>query len=801
MMELYEYRECLSLLNTMILISITILSMLLYFLNKNISFILIALIYCAEIGISIYNLNYLSMQIIDRNIMYMIALVFIVKIIIVALMYKKIKFKFYLNIIITIGYIILILTLNNSYEITLIISMILNMSIVHLAIIDKIKNIRHNINKNKHKLKINKRYISKSIKEIQSESNLKHNLSEKLMTLNYKIESTIEVLNLPIFILDNECNYIYGNNEFKKFLKNEKLKFKDNNILDCFKRRFKNFDEMLSNINYIDNEINNIINITTYDNKVFEFTCNTDIINERIVKICLIKDITEYINIKNKLKQGEERYRNLMDVLNDGVIIHNIDTISYLNDKALELFNINKKVNKVLLIDDIKNNINKKYKREFIKSIDSVRNGKKEKASCKIETEYGKNIEFITTSIILNNTEMMLSIAVDITNLEQGKNQLEESEKTYKLLLQALPEGIVIIDKKTKVHTYRNKSMMKILKYIGTDRFNEIVKDYVNYEKYGEFRKYSISNNNKMNISISITDSIDDKNLICVVSLLDSEYRAEQMIEKLNEVKDKYKFKTEFLYTIANNLKNPINTIFDVNKILQNNKSRDEFKYIDNYFRVVKQNSYRLKRLLNNIEEISKIENGILDMNYSRCDIVKFIKDIVDLSKVYAKDNDLEILFITNIKKKVVLIDKEKIEKIILNLLSNSIKFTNNSGKIMVSINSNKEEVIISVEDTGVGIPFEKMNSIFENFEQVDTTLSRGAEGTGVGLALVKKLAKAHNAKINVYSQLGCGSKFEIVLENNKIIGLEEDKENVFKSTDIESVDIEFSDIYFDLGS
>ena len=502
-----------------------------------------------------------------------------------------------------------------------------------------------------------------------------------------------------------------------------------------------------------------------------------------------------------ELKESAERYRNLMNILHDGVVIHNLDIISYINDKALEIFNINKNVNKVLVIDDIKSNITRNFKKRFMKNIELVKSGKEERVITNLETEDGKSIEFITTSINLNNTPMLLSMVIDITDLENAKLELEESEKTYKLLLQALPEGIVIIDKKTKVHTYRNKSMIKILKHIGYDRFNEIVKEYVKSESYGKFKKFSTKDDRNTTLSIAITDLKEDNNLVCVVSILDNEYRSVQMVEKLTDMENKYKFKTEFLYTIAENLKKPINTIFEVNKILQNSEDRADFKYIDNYAKVVRQNSYRLKRLLNNIEEISKIENGVLDMNYSRCDVVKFTENIVMLAREYANDKNLEILFIKNINKKIILIDKDKIEKMLLNLLSNAIKFNSNNGKILVSINSNKDEVIISVEDTGVGIPEDKIESIFGNFEQVDTTLSRGAEGTGVGLALVKKLADAHNAKINVYSKVGYGSKFEIVLENNNILEFKEDEQLEYKDTDIEKIDIEFSDIYFDIGS
>lgn len=799
--NLYEYREMIEILNIIILTSIIILSTSLYLLYRNSSFIILTILYICEICVSFYTKYYISDEIIEKNILYLISLVYLIKILGLTIFYKKINFKLYLNFLIIIGYIVGILSLSSSYEISLIISLLINILIVILGLIDKINNVKRNLSKNKHKLILNKKYISKSIKEIHSESNLKYDLKEKIKTLNYKIENTMEVLDVPIFILDEEYKYIYGNKVFQLFLERDGVDLNKIGIKEYLKNKVINYKEMIENIKSKKEELGKIINIYTYSNKVFKFSCNSDIINGKKIKICILEDVTDDMNMSAELKESEERYRNLMNILHDGVVIHNLDIISYINDKALEIFNINKNVNKVLVIDDIKSNITRNFKKRFMKNIELVKSGKEERVITNLETEDGKIIEFITTSINLNNTPMLLSMVIDITDLENAKLELEESEKTYKLLLQALPEGIVIIDKKTKVHTYRNKSMIKILKHIGYDRFNEIVKEYVKSESYGKFKKFSNKDDRNTTLSIAITDLKEDNNLVCVVSILDNEYRSVQMVEKLTDMENKYKFKTEFLYTIAENLKKPINTIFEVNKILQNSEDRADFKYIDNYAKVVRQNSYRLKRLLNNIEEISKIENGILDMNYSRCDVVKFTENIVMLAREYANDKNLEILFIKNINKKIILIDKDKIEKMLLNLLSNAIKFNSNNGKILVSINSNKDEVIISVEDTGVGIPEDKIESIFGNFEQVDTTLSRGAEGTGVGLALVKKLADAHNAKINVYSKVGYGSKFEIVLENNNILESKEDEQLEYKDTDIEKIDIEFSDIYFDIGS
>ena len=141
-------------------------------------------------------------------------------------------------------------------------------------------------------------------------------------------------------------------------------------------------------------------------------------------------------------------------------------------------------------------------------------------------------------------------------------------------------------------------------------------------------------------------------------------------------------------------------------------------------------------------------------------------------------------------------LDIETVEKIILNILSNAIKFTDEGGKIEINLYIKNNQVCISIKDTGIGIPKDKTEIIFENFEQLDTTLSRGSEGTGMGLSVVKKLADLNNIKINVESELNCGSKFEIVLPNNTISKNIKPQD---KFTQAEKVEMEFSDIYFNL--
>jgi signal transduction histidine kinase len=169
---------------------------------------------------------------------------------------------------------------------------------------------------------------------------------------------------------------------------------------------------------------------------------------------------------------------------------------------------------------------------------------------------------------------------------------------------------------------------------------------------------------------------------------------------------------------------------------------------------------------------------------------------MINTTNKYLEDKGIEIDFKSNINKKIIQIDVDKFERIILNLLSNAIKFSDKGSPILVSIYSDDKYINISVEDKGMGIPKDKLNFIFTKFAQVDKTLTRNAEGSGVGLSIVKKLTELHGGKINVESKEGQGSKFTISLLNGNI---KSKKNNILNklNMDNEKMHIEFADIYF----
>lgn len=789
-MNLYKYKEILENINIIVIFSIPIISLILYTLNKRKVMILENLIYIGEFFIYLY----LNSYIIIGNIN-LISMILILKFVIILTLKEKLKINNFLyKFILILG---LLYVCNIKVEYSILINIILNIIILKCSIIDCIKLFNKELLDNRHDLNQKKSYIKEVKKKIKSEKELQKNYKDEILGVSNKISKSIEESDIPIFILDINKKFIYSNEAFNMLIQDYKNKENRIDISKYLQFKFPKYKNLMDEIKKIVTEARGNLNIKSYDGKIYRLECITDIIDERPVIVCILKDITQTTLIQNKLEESENMYKNLMDVLNEGVIIHDNKNIKYINDKGLEILDINIS-KKEIFIEDIKNIVSKKFREKFLSNIQLVISRKEEKVINKIELINGRIVELVTTNIKLNAEDLLISIVIDITELENTIMNIEQSEKTYKLLLQTLPEGIVIVNPTTKKHIYRNEASIRMLKTIGLEKLNESIKTYLKEENYGNFRRFTIDKLNNVDISLAIVKREEEGSLIVVFRMLDCEFKSIQLEKELNRIKEKNKFKTEFLSNVAYDIKKPINKIFETNNNLIENKGKYNSENINNHTRLVKQNCYRLIRLLNNIEYVSRIDNGTCTLELRKCDIVKLLENIVKISKTYTDKKGIDISFKSEVNKKILSLDIDKVEKIILNILSNAIKFTDTGGRIDINLYMENEQVCISIKDTGIGIPKDKTEVIFENFEQLDTTLSRGCEGTGMGLSVVKKLANLNNIKINVESELNKGSEFIITLPNNivsKNIKLQD------KFAQDEKIDIEFSDIYLNLTS
>lgn len=260
------------------------------------------------------------------------------------------------------------------------------------------------------------------------------------------------------------------------------------------------------------------------------------------------------------------------------------------------------------------------------------------------------------------------------------------------------------------------------------------------------------------------------------------------------------KVKTEFFANISHELKTPLNIIFSTSQLFSLYVNKDQLDTIklNHYTDILKQNCYRLIRLVNNLIDITKIDSGFMDVHLKNENIVEIIENITLSTAEYIENKSRTIIFDTDVEEKIMAVDAEKMERIMLNLISNAIKFTKSGDVIEVIVNDNIENLVIHVKDTGIGIPKDKQTNIFERFKQVDPLLNRNHEGSGIGLSLVKSLVEMHNGHISVSSNYGHGTEFIInlpvrIVENNDSI---KSKNEFHQQTNVEKIQIEFSDIY-----
>ena len=249
---------------------------------------------------------------------------------------------------------------------------------------------------------------------------------------------------------------------------------------------------------------------------------------------------------------------------------------------------------------------------------------------------------------------------------------------------------------------------------------------------------------------------------------LEQEYVESRHIHEIDSMKIK------FFTNISHEFRTPLTLIFSpVEKLMVQLKNKPEEKYLN----LINQNAKRLLFMVNQLLDIRKMEVQGFGFNPSAGDIIAFIEEAVSSFNDLAEQKHIKLVFHTEINHLDTLFDKDKLEKILFNLLSNAFKFTPIDGEVSVQLHTQISDeqaskqgagqkpshLIIKVKDTGIGIPGDKVGNLFVDFYQIESIISRD-QGSGIGLALVKEFVKLHDGEITVDSEPGKGSCFTVIL-------------------------------------
>ena len=238
----------------------------------------------------------------------------------------------------------------------------------------------------------------------------------------------------------------------------------------------------------------------------------------------------------------------------------------------------------------------------------------------------------------------------------------------------------------------------------------------------------------------------------------------EQLFKKVLSLEQN---KNNYFVNLSHELRTPLNVLSSINQLIKEFTKKDNFitpEKLSYYMGIMDRNCSRLLSLINNLIDHTKIENNSYIINKKDEDIVYLVEETVLDMKDYIEEKGLELIFDTDIEEKVIRCDKVDIERCIINLVGNAVKFTPEGGLIEVLLQDLDDKVKIIVKDNGIGISEENQKIIFDRFNQVVDESSEQKGGSGLGLTITKQLITLHNGEIYVESEVGVGSEFIIIL-------------------------------------
>lgn len=401
----------------------------------------------------------------------------------------------------------------------------------------------------------------------------------------------------------------------------------------------------------------------------------------------------------------------------------------------------------------------------------------------------------------------------DITNEVITSQNLKESENRFRSIIEKTPIGMCITDE-NGLYEFVNPAYCRIYKYTPDELLNQhftiVVSDSVkeffkelhdrfinegeHVEIRGEWEVYD-KYGNKIHILADAARIIGTDNRpkkVTFVIDVSEMKKVEANLRKAMAIAElANKSKSEFLANMSHEIRTPLNAILGFSELLKNkNYTSDKYEY---YLDAISVAGINLLSLINDILDLSKIEAGKMNINPEPVDILSVCEEVFKIFTINITEKNLQTETKLNNDIPVGLIlDEIRIRQILFNLVGNAVKFTE-AGKITLIMNfdkyksANKGELSITVKDTGIGIPENQLDRIFEPFMQTEGQNARKYGGTGLGLPITKRLIEMMNGKITVESSLGEGSEFTIIIKDVEITdsGLSKNHEKVSELKDV----------------
>ncbi|OYQ62932.1 diguanylate cyclase [Pseudanabaena sp. SR411] len=385
------------------------------------------------------------------------------------------------------------------------------------------------------------------------------------------------------------------------------------------------------------------------------------------------------------------------------------------------------------------------------------------------QAQFLEHLEEIVEVRTAELQEVNRNLQQEINDRMQAEAALRRSEEQLRLITNALPVLIAYVDDH-QCYRFNNKAYEDWLGQVPADIYGSNIKTVWGNNCYQRMQVYvnlallgqAVTYENEILLKDGLPCSVN----VTYIPHLDEQQNVKGFFALTTDISDRKaieRMKDEFIAVVSHELRTPLTSMHSALKILATGRLGTLSKDGQQMLEIADDNTERLVRLVNNVLDLQRIESGEVKMEKQICNVSTLMIQATEAMQPMAQQHG--VVLVVNQIDIEIFVDSDYIVQALTNLISNAIKFSSSDSTVWLSAeNTPNAEVLFSVCDEGQGIPSDKLESIFERFQQVDSSDSRRKGGTGLGLTICRKIVEQHEGKIWVESTLGKGSTFSFTL-------------------------------------
>ncbi|WP_243291235.1 ATP-binding protein [Bacillus sp. FJAT-47783] len=367
----------------------------------------------------------------------------------------------------------------------------------------------------------------------------------------------------------------------------------------------------------------------------------------------------------------------------------------------------------------------------------------------------------------------MLSQAINILarNLQDMTRAQEMQQDRLKTLIENMGSGLILIDGRGYINLV-NKAYKELFHVQPEEFLYKLYYNAFHHKEVIDIVKEVFMTESKIRKHLMIPLDLELRHFEVYGAPIighNDEWKGIVLVfHDITELKKLEQMRKDFVANVSHELKTPITSIKGFSETLLDG-AMNHRDTLESFLSIILKESERLQTLIQDLLDLSKIEQQGFKLNIQDCDMKELLTEIYTLLESNANERNIDLSLVLPSEKVWVKGDPYRLKQVFINLINNALTYTKADGKVTIELEHSDGEVVVRVIDTGVGIQKDELPRIFERFYRIDKARTRNSGGTGLGLAIVKHLVEAHKAEIKVESEVGKGTKFTLIFPKNYI--------------------------------